>query len=679
MKNIIIIVIDALSKWYIDQHKNENSFFKYLEKEGYCADNMYSTGPFTEAAVRGFWTADDALRGKNYLVEDDFRKKTMYQTFRDLKYYIYLGELIPFINNNIYSDNLILREALGARGFEHIWRGRLVFYISLYKENKLKETDFWKIRYLLDKYFENFSGVFYVDNEYLKYRKDNKKYIFDILSNEEASSFFQNQDHTMYDLCKYKNIEDFKNQCTHIISKEELEFIYLVKEKNTKFLMEMNRKFNCEDFIENELNGSRSRCVHSNENILSHMRDESEKLPKLKEELDKFIDWYDNEGFKLDVPYWAYIHNYDFHYPENFMNTRYEENQFNYIEEIKKKIRQIESLECSKMSVSKQLTLLNIEECLAKFLNELKQRKIDKNTILIITSDHGISNFMYPIDKKNERWNYTKTNFQVPFYMCGCGINKYKDNKLHSSKEILPTLLYICKNDVNFKHDLIGENKEYITVSWINGVPDYDYQKIKFGIRTNEYSITYESFLSQFYSHDNIIGLYNLLNDPDECNNLYYKNIKDPVFKKLMKRLPDLWFDEILNIILSDEMGYGLKEKYSFLLEKTEYFRRLNRKAEYIPIDQFKDIMREKKIILVGSKKGVSEFLMTYNSSYIIQELWLDKSEEKYFMGHNVKQNWSGNPDIPIMVTSDNEMEIVNDLREKNCTCCFIQRRKYCI
>ena len=54
MKNIIIIVIDALSKWYIDQHKNENSFFKYLEKEGYCADNMYSTGPFTEAAVRGF-------------------------------------------------------------------------------------------------------------------------------------------------------------------------------------------------------------------------------------------------------------------------------------------------------------------------------------------------------------------------------------------------------------------------------------------------------------------------------------------------------------------------------------------------------------------------------------------------------------------------------------------------
>ena len=146
-----------------------------------------------------------------------------------------------------------------------------------------------------------------------------------------------------------------------------------------------------------------------------------------------------------------------------------------------------------------------------------------------------------------------------------------------------------------------------------------------------------------------------------------------------MKRLPDLWFDEILNIILSDEMGYGLKEKYSFLLEKTEYFRRLNRKAEYIPIDQFKNIMREKKIILVGSKKGVSEFLMTYNSSYIIQELWLDKSEEKYFMGHNVKQNWSGNPDIPIMVTSDNEMEIVNDLREKNCTCCFIQRRKYCI
>lgn len=675
-----MIVIDALSKWYIDQYRGEIGFFSDLEKLGYSASNLYSTGPFTEAAVRGFWAADDPLRGKSYLNESDFRNQTIYQVFKNLNYYIYFGELIPFFNDNIYSDNKITRENPCVRGFEHIWRGRLIFYINLFKQKCFKNSDFWKLEFLLEKYFDDFHKISNVNSEYHKYMKNKKEYILDILLNEEESSFFKNQDYTMFYSCKYRNIENYKNQKSHSVTKEEIEFVYHVKEKNTDFLFEMNKKFGCEDIIENELNGSRSRCIHSNENILSHMRDENEKLPKLKEELDEFLDWYDKEGQELKIPFFAYIHNYDFHFPENFINTRYEDNPIKYNKEVKEKLQELNSLRCKKMSVSKQLSLLNIEKCLKYFYDKIRLREIDKNTIIIITSDHGISNFMYPIDKKNERWNYTKINFQIPFYMFGCGIKKYNDMYLHSSKEIVSMLLRISQTqDDIIESPLEDIDKECIITSWINGVPDYDYQKIKLGIRTQKYSITYESYLSQFFSYDNIVGLYDLLIDPDECYNLYYKDIEDDDFTILMRKLPDFWFDEILNIINADEGEYRLKKIYKFLLCKPERFREINKNAIYLTQDKLDNIISGKSIILFGDKKNVVDFLVSYNYSYKIEELWVDDLKEECFMGHKIAKEWKIKKDIPIIIVGNKEIEMLNILLDKGCFTFLIWKKRYCI
>ena len=76
-KNFLIVTIDALSKWYIDQVKMSNDFWTYLEKETLNFSDMYATGPFTEAAVRGFWSGTEPLFGSSYLSETNFSNETI--------------------------------------------------------------------------------------------------------------------------------------------------------------------------------------------------------------------------------------------------------------------------------------------------------------------------------------------------------------------------------------------------------------------------------------------------------------------------------------------------------------------------------------------------------------------------------------------------------------------------
>ena len=92
--NFIILTIDALSKWYIDNFKKNDGFFEYLEKHTYNFKNMYAMGPFTEAAVRGYWAGIEPLDGHSYLSESYFEHETFQNVFSKT-HYMYYGELVP--------------------------------------------------------------------------------------------------------------------------------------------------------------------------------------------------------------------------------------------------------------------------------------------------------------------------------------------------------------------------------------------------------------------------------------------------------------------------------------------------------------------------------------------------------------------------------------------------------
>ena len=668
-KNVLIIVIDALSKWYIDQCKTENSFFGKLEKKTYCANNMFSNGPFTEVATRGLWASQDSLSGTSYLCESYFDNTTMYEQFKSNGYYIYVGELIPFFTNKIQADNSIKREACEVRGFDHIWRNRLQYYIELKKRGFFLEDSIWKVELLLEQYFNCYSNNINIKCEEKKYFINKREYIEDILENELKSSFFVNQDSLMYFSSIYRNCKELQNILDYPPINEEMSFIVKAKYKNLQYLVEMNQNKNIDMLVEKELEGTNNnRCVHSNNDLLSHLRGGYEKLPKLRDELNSFLIWYDQNQYS-STPFWAYIHNFDFHFPENFMNNKFEDRKL-YLQELKEKEGTLSKIKCCNMSVSKQLSIMNIEKCLEEFWEELEKRKVFNDTYVILTADHGISNFMNSLDKPLERWNYKKSNFQVPFYMQGCGVRPYEDYNLHSAKDILPTLLDKCNilySDCNYTGIKINtEKKDYLFTTWINGIPDLNYKPIRVGIRDKKYSITCEAFITQFIGSAKILGIYDLEHDKNETNCLSRTKIQDKNFDNLFEKLKEEWFKVVISVLSDYNSPYNFYKKYKFLDKKKDIYKQYNKMLDRISWDEFRHMVDKRKIILFGVGQSLYSFLGNTSFNYEVKEIWDNDPEKngRYIFGNVVKQpnKESINDDVFIVITSRYEIEIVEQL-----------------
>lgn len=58
-KNFLIVTIDALSKWYIDQVKMSNDFWTYLEKETLNFSDMYATDHLRRLRLEVFGAAQN--------------------------------------------------------------------------------------------------------------------------------------------------------------------------------------------------------------------------------------------------------------------------------------------------------------------------------------------------------------------------------------------------------------------------------------------------------------------------------------------------------------------------------------------------------------------------------------------------------------------------------------------
>ena len=534
------------------------------------------------------------------------------------------------------------------------------------------------MEFLLDRYFENYGYSTVLKKEWEKYENDKRAYINEILLKDKNSSFFINQDSSLYFACTYKNQTNLLNTLKQQLLIEEHIFINQAKYKNLEYLIELNQKQGDKESIEKELGGTNNRCVQSNNDLISHMREGYEKLPKLKKELKDFLAWYDrNEN--AEKPFLAYIHNFDFHYPENFMNNRYEDYDA-YCCELNDKLEKLKNLKCCKMSVSKQLSIMNIEKCLECFWEELEKRHIFENTYVILTADHGISNFMYPVDRSAERWNYKKTNFQIPFYMQGCGIEPCEDNAFKSAVDILPTLIEKCElRNINSNYigkSLTGDGRKYLFATWINGIPDLDYKVIKVGIRNEKYSITCEAYITQFIASGKVVGVYDLENDPDECFCLNPKDIRDDSFTQLVDTLKDKWFETIMSVLTDEGSPYGFYQRYKFLKERQSYYKQYNKQLKKMSWKEFDALIQDKEIILFGVSANLYSLLKSPMFVYKVKEIWDNDANKqgKCVLGNPVYKpdKRKINSNIFVVITSRFELEIVQQL-------CEMEIKRFCI
>ena len=189
-------------------------------------------------------------------------------------------------------------------------------------------------------------------------------------------------------------------------------------------------------------------------------------------------------------------------------------------------------------------TAKSLDRNIGRILNYLDSTKLDKNTIVIYTSDQGF--YMGEHGWFDKRFMYEES-LRTPLVMRYPGMIKAgtKINEMVVNIDLAPSLLGFANTPI--PTDIQGKNfktlfeKKPLIIPWRKSIYYHYYEYPQphqvaphFGVRTEKYK------LIRFYGPHNDWELFDLTNDKTEMNNLISVKKYQPIILQLKKELKDL-------------------------------------------------------------------------------------------------------------------------------------------
>lgn len=632
MKNVIFLVVDCLSREYTENYPvRSGNFFRYLDDHAICADNMYSTAPFTEGGLQGLWNATSPLETfwGNRLHPDC--QASIFSIFQKAGYEVCFTDRTSV---EMYAGDYQEPEYAKIKRIISDRIGKLVPDIKYYleKENThIPPGD--AVRNILDMLFRDVERLREEDypllvKEMQSYYGGRDAYIQDgLLKLKERHSLFQ----ALETAAQAK--EKKEHECP--VLEEELLLAQNIAYKNGELLKKYNKHIPNADFLINQnLNGMiYNRCVQSNLSILNSMRMDSAVIKDspvhryiISSGIYQFIE---EKRKKMKAPYFAYFHEFSFHYPETFLNACKDEKK--YKAELEKCIKRLPELHPENYSVLKALSLIFVSEGLAELVKYLESKGVFEDTYLVITADHGISNFMYPLDR-NYRWMFYKENFHVPFWILGADIKPERYDSLCLSRCVVPTLAELCGiKSIDTKESLFHAKREYVLTEWMNGIPDIEKEYVKFGYRNEKISLTYCVRLNQLFQSGRILALFDLEKDSREYYDLSRCHLNEEIRMEV---------DKAKDIIY--KRWDRLRKKY-LNIKYTAMLDQMEQNMEISPLmKENMDIILGRDVALFGTDSVSDTFLQRWGCRVSVREIIDTTNQDLYYNGRPICRDING-------------------------------------
>ncbi len=221
-------------------------------------------------------------------------------------------------------------------------------------------------------------------------------------------------------------------------------------------------------------------------------------------------------------------------------------------------------------------SVTGVDRAFGMILETLKELGLDKNTIVVFTSDHGETMCSQFIDEPKN--NPYKESMNVPFIVrLPEQIRPRMDNLMLSSPDIMPTMLglanlqdYIPETVQGYNYaDIMKETGKEVArptsalyIKNVDGKKDENgkvlsYHPVSRGLKTHTHTIALyidkDHKLTKTLLFDDVNDPYQLNNLPLEGNETLVKELLTEMGKKL-KEIDDPWYNEK---ILSDMVPYG--------------------------------------------------------------------------------------------------------------------------
>lgn len=559
MKNFIFFIIDAMTEAYVDIDKDYSPtpFIDSMKQNGIYCSNIYSQGPYTEAALTPFYTGLDNLSNGGNFFRGNEVDKTTFEILEENGY-----DVLCYTQPLIYPKTMgrgINEERYGVSYFiSAVWDYRLSYYKDLYLNNKINDKDYEKLYELLDSNFvfaiksinEHDQNSFKYDfinkyaceydsnknkkileEEYYKFLMNKKDYIISLFNEGLSHRLFTVEKIDMSNKANnediYKNIYAKYNKLFNKISKMN---------KNSP----SNNKYNFIRTILKLMGSTLKLDFKNNKNLLKkyyyyrrlcstkkelnemyNKRGNYKPEPSFMKYYEHFKGWLDNRN--SDKPFFCMMHVSDLHTPEIFFSID-SMNQNEIEEELDVMEKYIDCLPKNfKGNIIYLLSMRFIDLCVERIIADFSKSKYYKDTVILLSADHGSSFRLWPIRNQIVN-NLHFENYKIPFVIYNYEYDKFKNENFYSTKDMMKTVLSIAniKNDLPGKNIINNEESDYMITEYLGGgCPDIYRREIQFAYRDSDYSIFAKQSIDA--KSLDVFAVYDRRNDYFEEKNLIKK------------------------------------------------------------------------------------------------------------------------------------------------------------
>lgn len=575
MNNVITILIDSVFSECLGKGRSAVSATPFIDKmieEGIFAPNVYSYGPYTDAATKGLYSGQPSLRDYGYYYGLNSTEYYHFRTFKEngyetyafyYPYYLIGSKVRRFIDNTVYS---------GGFDLPAVWLGKYGYYADRRKKQGLSSSEYKILVNYTDLLFDcwlNFYktiesdprsaciinetqkspaiGHAVLNDEFEKYQQDKESYINDLLDKGFNHPFAQINDF-VYDNAingKFLKKEVYKRHRKFYKKLDRKEFWLNIKNNSFKIRRCLTNKTYLKNTILCLFSGLYSRKIS--------VRPKWELVSSMQKKLDAVFDILEKRG-QGDKPFYISLHTEEPH--NNITYFSYDINNQKLIDE---EFAYMEPLldECGKDFKGNLLYLLSlryVDLCLKRLIDKLKELNLLGNTTIALIADHGTSYFYDPV-RDTVVNNFHNENYKTPLVVWNYNNKQLKAGTykgLYSAEDVQKT---ICKAadlktmPSQYKGYVVPElshGRDFVITEYMGpGCPDMLSREVWMTGRNKKYCIAYKNHILEPFNEYTPVEIYDLEKDPKEMHNLAKKlSVKEEEILKLAKAVHNR-FDEI--------------------------------------------------------------------------------------------------------------------------------------
>jgi arylsulfatase A-like enzyme len=574
MNNVVCILIDSVIWDSIGTSRTKISttpFIDSLKGESLTASNLYSYGPYTNAATRSLYTGRRALDDFGYYFQLNTSPTNHYKAFHDngyetygfyYPYYIIGRKMRESIDHTIYLGGFVFASEWGGIYKRYVEikqqrpldndellllteRTRLLFevWIDFYEDLlKVEESGFF-LKGLVEKVDVPESKRI-IEEEYQKFEKDPIAYVNSIID--------MGTNHVLADLDKI-DINDYidRNYLNNDIYLRYKDFFDLADKYNKK----ANRK-RLRPSIKRIIKGL-SRLVKTRNpkemmfvanyflclNAIPDMKKVSQKpwqdISSARVQLWHAADIIDKRN--SNKPYFMSLHFLEPHNHVSFFSFDIQDKQA-HKEEFDVLSSFVKELKTDFVgNITYYLSIRYVDFCIEEFCNRLKANGQWDNTTLLLVADHGSSYSFYPLHGAHVNC-FDDECYHVPMILRHPRMKGREVNSFYNSKDVLPTLMDVL--NLSKPKEMTGVSmldkavptQDYVITEYMGpGCPDMLHKRMWLSIRDKHYVVAYKVSVEEEFEQGELAEVYNLENDPQA-----YYNVKNRISRSDISYLLEL-------------------------------------------------------------------------------------------------------------------------------------------